>query len=165
MHVRCARHARSCTGVPVKQTLPAIREPIPGPNSRALTERLRMAECPEVTDLRDPPPFWERGLGSNVFDADGNRYVDLVSSFGAACLGHAHPELAEVSAEQSGTLLHGMGDVFPTQRKLELLEALQARLPGDLGQVILSSSGSDAVESALKTAMCQLDAEGVDPDC
>ena len=154
MHVRCARHARSCTGVPVKQTLPAIREPIPGPNSRALTERLRMAECPEVTDLRDPPPFWERGLGSNVFDADGNRYVDLVSSFGAACLGHAHPELAEVSAEQSGTLLHGMGDVFPTQRKLELLEALQARLPGDLGQVILSSSGSDAVESALKTAMC-----------
>lgn len=112
-----------------------------------------MAECPEVTDLREAPPFWERGRGSNVFDVDGNCFVDLVSSFGAACLGHANPELAEVSARQSDALLHGMGDVFPTRLKLELLEALQARLPGDLGQAILSGSGSDAVESALKTAM------------
>lgn len=137
----------------MKETLPEIREPLPGPNSIALTERLRMAECPEVTDLRDPPPFWERGRGSNVYDVDGNCFVDLVASFGAACLGHANPELAAVSAKQSETLLHGMGDVFPTRLKLELLEALQARLPGDLGHAILSSSGSDAVESALKTAM------------
>lgn len=148
-----AREARSCFGVPLKETLPEIREPLPGPNSVALAERLRLTECPEVTDLREAPPFWERGRGSNVFDVDGNCFVDLVASFGAACLGHANSELAEVSARQSQTLLHGMGDVFPTRLKLELLEALQARLPGDLGHAILSSSGSDAVESALKTAM------------
>jgi len=54
-----------------------------------------------------------------------------------------------------------MGDVYPAVRKVELLEALVGVLPGGLGGVILSSSGSDAVESALKTALIATGRPGV----
>ena len=132
---------------------PELKGAVPGPRSRALAERLARVECPEVTCLTEPPIFWERGSGANVFDVDGNRFVDLLAGFGAASLGYAHPELAQAAAEQVSVLQHAMGDVYPARLKVELLEALAAALPGDLGLSILSSSGSDAVESALKTAL------------
>ena len=132
--------------------LPEIRGDVPGPRSRELARRLAAVECPEVTAQRGLV-FWERGEGANVYDVDGNRYVDLLAGFGAACLGHGDAGLARVAADQSRTLLHAMGDVYPASVKVDLLEALEAALPGDLGLAILSGSGSDAVESALKTAM------------
>jgi len=133
--------------------LPDIRTDVPGPRSRALAERLARVECPEVTCLSQPLIFWERASGSNVIDVDENRYVDLLAGFGVACLGYCHPELSSVTAAQATTLSHAMSDVYPARRKLELLEALERVLPDGLGSAILSSSGSDAVESALKTAL------------
>jgi 4-aminobutyrate aminotransferase/(S)-3-amino-2-methylpropionate transaminase len=134
---------------------------VPGPRSRALAKRLALVECPAITCLSDPLIFWEQASGSNVIDVDGNRYVDLSAGFGVVSLGYAHPELAEVSAAQAATLPHAMGDVYPARVKVELLEALDRVLPGDLGTAILSSSGSDAVESALKTALCATGRPGV----
>jgi 4-aminobutyrate aminotransferase/(S)-3-amino-2-methylpropionate transaminase len=146
----------------IGQELPRIVAPVPGPRSRALADRLRAVENPEVTFLGDPPPiFWERGAGANVWDVDGNRYVDLLAGFGAAVLGYAQPELEAAVAAQVGRLQHAMGDVYPAERKLELLEALARVLPGGLGSAILSSSGSDAVESALKTALVATGKPGV----
>ena len=97
--------------------------------------------------------FLSRALGSNVYDVDGNRYVDLIAGFGAAILGYSEPELVQAANSQSETLSHAMGDLYPAEVKVELLEALSRRLPGDLGHGILSSSGSDAIESAIKTAL------------
>ncbi len=135
---------------------------MPGPRAQALARRLARVENPEVTFLADPGPiFWSRGAGVNVFDADGNRYVDLLAGFGAAVLGYAHPELTAALAAQAGELQHAMGDVYPAVRKVELLESLVRVLPGGLGGVILSGSGSDAVESALKTAMIATGRPGV----
>ena len=132
------------------QDLPEIVTTVPGPRSRALARRLARVENPEVTFLSEPEPiFWSRGAGANVLDADGNRYVDLIAGFGAAVLGYAHPELVAALTAQAGELQHAMGDVYPAVCKLELLEALARVLPGGLGGVILSGSGSDAVESAL----------------
>jgi acetylornithine/succinyldiaminopimelate/putrescine aminotransferase len=138
-----------------------MRTAVPGPRSQELAKRLAAVECPEVTDVASHPIFWERGSGANVFDVDGNRYVDLLAGFGAACLGHAHPDLAAVAARQSAQLLHAMGDVYPAAVKVELLEALDRVLPGDLGLAILSQTGSDAVESALKTALIVTGLPGV----
>ena len=129
-----------------------MQTPPPGPRSLELAARLRGLECPEVTCFDDGPIFWERGAGSNLWDVDGNRYVDLLSGFGAASLGHADPGLAEAMVEQSRKLIQCHGDVYPGRLKVELLECLERALPGDLGGALLSSSGSDAVESALKTA-------------
>jgi 4-aminobutyrate aminotransferase/(S)-3-amino-2-methylpropionate transaminase len=134
---------------------PELRTAIPGPRSRALAARLARVESRNVTCLApEPPIFWERASGSNVWDVDGNRFVDLGGGFGVANVGHAHPRVVAALRDQSGQLLHAMGDVHPPAIKLELLEALAARFPGgEPARAVLGSSGSDAVEAALKTAL------------
>ncbi|MFI5316273.1 MAG: aspartate aminotransferase family protein [Myxococcota bacterium] len=136
------------------QDLPRIATEVPGPRSRALAERLEAVECPEVTWQGPPAPlFWKSGLGANLFDVDGNRFVDLGAGFGAAVIGYAHAQLVAALQAQAAELQHALGDVFPAEVKVRLLEALARVLPRGLGHAILSSSGSDAVESALKTAL------------
>ncbi len=136
------------------QLLPELVTEVPGPRSRALAERLGEVESRNVTHLGPPAPiFWARASGVNVWDVDGNRFLDLGGAFGVANVGHAHPAVVEAISRQSAELLHGMGDVHPSQVKVELLEALCARYPGgEPARGVLSSSGSDAVETALKTA-------------
>jgi acetylornithine/succinyldiaminopimelate/putrescine aminotransferase len=144
------------------QDLPRITTEVPGPRSRALAERLAALECPEVTWQGPPAPlFWQSGAGANLVDVDGNRFVDLCAGFGAAVLGYAHPRLSAALAAQAAELHHAMGDVFPASQKVRLLEELARVLPGGLGHAILSSSGSDAVESALKTALVATQKPGV----
>jgi 4-aminobutyrate aminotransferase/(S)-3-amino-2-methylpropionate transaminase len=136
---------------------------VPGPRSRALAERLAAVESRNVTCLvPDPPICWERASGANVWDADGNRYLDLGAGFGVANAGHAHPRVVAAVAEQSAKLMHAMGDVHPPAVKVALLEALAARFPGGgPARAVLGSSGSDAVESALKTALVATSKPGV----
>ena len=97
---------------------------MPGPRSRALAERLARVESRNVTCLGPAPIFWERAAGANVWDVDGNRFVDLGAGFGVANAGHAHPRVVAAVREQAERLLHGMGDVHPSAVKVELLEAL-----------------------------------------
>jgi 4-aminobutyrate aminotransferase-like enzyme len=131
---------------------PELTGPVPGERSAALAARLTRGESANVTYLSDDfPVFWERALGTNVWDADGNRYVDLTSAFGVAVAGHRHPAIVAAVREQAGSLLHGMGDVHPSPLKVELIERLAAHGPPD-ARVTLATSGSEAVEIALKTA-------------
>ncbi len=143
--------------------LPELRTPVPGPASRALAERLGAVESRNVTCLAPRPPiFWERAQGANVWDVDENRFVDLGGGFGVANTGHAHPEVAGAVAAQAQQLMHAMGDVHPPRVKVELLEALVARFPGGgPARGVLGSSGSDAVETALKTAQVATGRAGV----
>ncbi len=133
---------------------PALITAIPGPRSRALARRLVRVESRNVTCVEpEPPIFWERAEGSNVWDVDGNRFVDLGAGFGVANVGHAHPRVVAALRAQSGALLHAMGDVHPPAAKVELLERLVGLYPGGVpARAVLTSSGSDAVETALKTA-------------
>ena len=100
----------------------------------------------------DFPVFWSAARGSNVGDADGNVYVDLTSAFGVAVAGHAHPRVTEAIREAAGRLVHGMGDVHPPRAKVALLERLRDLSPWAEARGILASTGSEAVEIALKTA-------------
>lgn len=146
---------------------PALVTEVPGPASRALAARLARVESRNVTALDPPPIFWERALGANLWDVDGNRLVDLTAAFGVANVGHAHPAVVEAITQQAGRLLHGMGDVHPPRVKVELLERLAELYPrGDAAEppavrTVLSSSGSDAVETALKTALLATGRAGV----
>ena len=142
---------------------PQLACEVPGPGSRALAERLRAVESRDTTCFTPGPPiFWERAAGANVWDVDGNRYVDLGGAFGVANVGHAHPRVVEAVRAQSARLLHGMGDVHPSRVKVELLEAIAARYPGGgAARSVLGSSGSDAVESALATAAIATGRAGV----
>ncbi len=142
--------------------LPVLRTPIPGPRSRELAVRLARVESRNVTCLGPEPIFWQRARGANVWDVDDNRYVDLGAAFGVANVGHAHPRVVRAVAEQAEALLHGMGDVHPSAVKVELLEALARRFPGGgPARAVLGSSGSDAVEVALKTAALATGRAGV----
>ena len=88
-----------------------------------------------------------------VTDADGNRFLDLTSAFGVALTGHANPRVAEAIAAQAARLAHGMGDVHPTELKTRLLDRLAAMAPLQDARGFLCSSGAEAVEFALKTAL------------
>lgn len=141
-------------GTPLGGALPELRTAVPGPESRDLATRLRRVESRNVTALGDAGPiFWSEAAGANVRDVDGNVYVDLTAGFGVAAAGHANPAVARAVDHQFRRLPHAMGDVHPADVKVALLERLAALAPGDLSVSILSANGSDAVESALKTAM------------
>ncbi len=94
------------------------------------------------------PPFLVRGSGPHVWDADGNRYIDLVQSWGPLPLGHAHPEViaAARDAVEAGPTFGA-----PTPGEVELVEALVDAVPG-LDQVRLVSSGTEAAMSAIRLA-------------
>jgi 4-aminobutyrate aminotransferase / (S)-3-amino-2-methylpropionate transaminase / 5-aminovalerate transaminase len=141
--------------------LPSVRGPVPGPRSRDWVDRLARRECPAITARRarradalgaadTDPIVWDRAVGANVQDVDGNVFVDLTAGFGVASVGHAHPAVVAAGQRQLGRLPHAMGDAFPDPQRIDLLERL-AELTG-LDRAILGSSGADAVEAALKTA-------------
>ncbi|HSG46780.1 MAG TPA: aspartate aminotransferase family protein [Longimicrobiales bacterium] len=139
--------------------LPQVTVPPPGPASRALAERLRGVESRNVTFLGPGfPVFWEEAKGANVRDADGNVYLDLTAAFGVALLGHRDPAVEAAATAQSRRLVHGMGDVHPPAVKVAFLErlaaAVEAGSQGSLAEprAVLATSGSEAVEVALKTA-------------
>jgi len=96
-----------------------------------------------------------------VIDADGNRYVDLTSGFGVAFVGHRHPELVDAVKRQADRLLHALGDLHPSDVKIELLERLCALAPWPEARALLSLSGADAVTTALKTAVMATGKAGV----
>ena len=106
--------------------LPELMTKIPGPRSLALADELKRYECRNVTYMADDwPVFWKRADGVNVWDEDGNRFIDLTAAFGVAGLGHGWS--AAVMAEQSKQLIHGMGDVHPTALKVEVCKLLVRR--------------------------------------
>ncbi|HSG09101.1 MAG TPA: aspartate aminotransferase family protein [Longimicrobiales bacterium] len=147
---------------PLGQRLPELKVPPPGPASRRLARRLRAVESRNVTHVSGGwPVFWEEARGANVLDADGNVYLDLTGAFGVALLGHGHPGVLEAVEAQSRLLLHGMGDVHPPTVKLGLLERLAGVAPWPEARVVLSSTGSEAVETALKTALMATGRPGI----
>lgn len=146
---------------PFGAQLPTIRTEVPGPLSTSWIERLIEVECPAITARRDrrrksgarDPMVWAQASGANVCDVDGNTFVDLAGGFAVAAVGHAHPAVQQAATEQLSTLVHAMGDLFPSREKILLAEELARLAPAPLSRSILAVGGSDAVESAIKTAM------------
>jgi 4-aminobutyrate aminotransferase/(S)-3-amino-2-methylpropionate transaminase len=95
----------------VRSLPPALVTAVPGPRSLALAARLAEVESRNVTCTQPAPPiFWESAAGANVWDVDGNRFVDLSAAFGVANAGHAHPRVVDAIHEQCERLLHAMGE-------------------------------------------------------
>jgi len=94
------------------------------------------------------PRFAVWGEGAYIVDADGNRYVDLVQSWGALLFGHARPEIVEAAREAAAR-----GTTFgaPTELEVELAERITAAMPS-VEVVRLVSSGTEAAMSAIRLA-------------
>src|ERR1700690_2926691 len=138
--------------------------------TKQVLEWLRAYESRNVLFLEPDgswPIVWERARDVFVWDADGKKYLDLSAAFGVAAAGHANPDVIQAGQDQLARLPHAMGDVHPHAPKAELAREL-SRITFERwskgqksGKVIFSSSGSEAVESALKTAMLTAGKYGV----
>lgn len=105
--------------------------------------------------------FWEEARGGNVRDVDGNVFLDLTGAFGVGLLGHTPDVVVEAVEAQAQMMLHGMGDIHPPRVKLDLLERLAAVAPWKQSRTVLSSTGSESVETALKTVQVATGRPGI----
>ncbi len=94
------------------------------------------------------PVFFREGKGAWLTDAEGNRYIDYVGSWGPMILGHAHPEV--ISAVQEAAS-HGLGFGAPTAIESEMAETLCQLVPS-MEYVRMVSSGTEATMSAIRLA-------------
>ena len=120
---------------------------------------LQTYESPNITFI-DPdgswPIIWEKARGVFVWDLYGKKYLDLTAAFGVASAGHANPRVVKAGQKQMSRLLHAMGDVHPHPLKAQLVRELSRltfeRWGSNTAKTILTNSGFEAVEAALKTA-------------
>src|ERR687890_39767 len=100
------------------------------------------------TYKRQPVAF-VRGHGTRLYDVDGREYLDFISGIGVASLGHAHPGLAAVVADQARTLLHTSNLYYhPFQADAATRLAALSGLP----RAFFCNSGAEANEACLKFA-------------
>ncbi len=93
-----------------------------------------------------------RGKGAELYDPDGHRYIDLTSGYGVAILGYGHPKIIEAIKTQAEKLLTCHGS-FYNDARASFLEELVKVAPKGLDSVLMTNSGAEAVEAALKTAI------------
>ncbi len=94
------------------------------------------------------PLIVERGLGAYLWDADGNRYIDYVGSWGAMILGHAHPAVVEAIRDQAS---RGSSYGMTSALEVELARRIRQALP-TMERIRLVSSGTEATMSAVRAA-------------
>ena len=130
---------------------PLIRTEIPGPESRILSKKLKEVESPNITYIsHDFPIFIKKSYMMNVWDVDGNRYIDMTSLFGVSAIGHSSSLILDML--RNAEIINGMGDVLPSASKVQLLYKLREIMGGGY-KGILGQNGADAVEAAMKTAL------------
>lgn len=95
------------------------------------------------------PILLERGSGVNVWDADGNRYLDLFSGWAVSLLGHCHPRVVEAIQQQAAKLQHAP-NIYYTEPQGLLAKHISEKSFG--GQCFFCNSGAEANEAAIKLA-------------
>ncbi len=103
------------------------------------------------------PITLDRGEGAYVWDTDGKRYLDLGGGIAVNCLGHAHPEISQVLAEQSSRLMH-CTNFYHFDGQAKLAENLAKRL--GQGRVFFCNSGAESSEVMIKLSRRFGQAEG-----
>jgi len=94
------------------------------------------------------PRFIARADGAYMFDAEGQRYIDYIGSWGPMILGHGHPAVLEAVQKAAA---EGFSFGAPTEREIELAEEILSLVPS-IDQIRLVSSGTEAAMSAIRLA-------------
>jgi 4-aminobutyrate aminotransferase len=129
---------------------PHIKTELPGPKARALIARDAAVISPSYP--RDYPFAISHGRGTEVWDVDGNRFLDFASGIAVCATGHAHPVVVEAVKQAAEKFLHISSDYWH-ENMVALAERLAAVAP--MGEPVLSflcQSGTESVEGALKLA-------------
>jgi 4-aminobutyrate aminotransferase len=108
------------------------------------------------------PIFAARALNDRIWDIDGNEYIDFTSGIAVLNTGHLHPDVVEAVQRQLGHFVHTCFAVLPYESYVAVCERINALAPGDgLKKTALFSTGSEAVESAIKIARAHTKRSGV----
>jgi len=133
-----------------KTSNPHIKTELPGPNARAMLERDKPVSSPSYP--RDYPFVMSHGRGTEVWDVDGNRFLDFMSGIAVCSTGHAHPKVVEAVKAAADKFLHISSDYWH-ENMTALTERLAKHTP--LGEPVMSflcQSGTESVEGAIKLA-------------
>ena len=93
-----------------------------------------------------------RGKGVYLFDEEDRRYLDFTAGIGVTSTGHCHPRVVEAAQRQVATLIHAQYTTVMHRPLLDLVDRLGEVLPGGLDRMFFATSGSEAVEAALRLA-------------
>ncbi len=108
---------------------------------------LAIADRTFIKNYRQQPMVLTRGRGSEVWDLEGKRYLDMTAGIAVCCLGHAHPELTARLTEQLGRMVH-VSNLYWNDQEILAAEAITSRSFAD--RVYFCNSGGEANEAALK---------------
>jgi 4-aminobutyrate aminotransferase len=129
---------------------PHIRTPLPGPNAQALITRDALVTSPSYP--RDYGFAMSHGRGCEVWDVDGNRFLDFAAGIAVCSTGHCHPEVVAAIKGAADQFIHISSD-FWHEGQTRLAERVAALAPmREPAMCFFGQSGTEAVEAALKLA-------------
>ena len=97
--------------------------------------------------------YAERALNAEVWDIEGNRYIDFAAGIAVVNTGHCHPRVMAAVTEQLGRFTHTCHQVLPYEPYIRLAERLNELVPGDFPKkTVFVTTGAEAVENAIKVA-------------
>jgi acetylornithine/N-succinyldiaminopimelate aminotransferase len=108
-----------------------------------------IAQASLYPNYKQPPVVLVRGKGTEVWDAAGKRYLDMLAGIAVCSLGHAHPRLVEALRDQAGRLIQ-VSNYYYNEPNVRLAERL-CRMTG-FARVFFCNSGTEAIEATLKLA-------------
>ena len=124
--------------------------PVPGKNAKEYLKRDEKVVSPSYPRIY--PFIMDHGRGSEVWDVDGNRYIDFNSGIAVCATGHSHPKVVEAIQKQAERYLHISSDFYHPVW-IEFSEKLASTAPfKEPAKVFLGNSGAEAVEAAIKLA-------------
>ncbi len=127
-----------------------IQTDLPGPKAKALIERDARVVAPCYP--RDYPFVMSHGSGAEVWDVDGNCFIDFTAGIAVCSTGHSHPEVVAAIGAAAGKFLHISSDYWH-ERQVQLGEFMDRIAPfGEPAMTFFCNSGTEAVEGALKMA-------------
>jgi len=123
---------------------------LPGPKARALVKRDSSVISPSYP--RGYPFVMDHGKGTEVWDVDGNRYLDFMAGIAVTATGHSHPKVVKAIQQQAEKFIHISSDFYHPQW-IELGEKLDEIAPFEEAAVsFMTNSGTETVEAAIKLA-------------
>jgi 4-aminobutyrate aminotransferase len=123
---------------------------VPGPKAKEIIKRDKRVISPSYP--RGYPFVMDHGRGVEVWDVDGNRFLDFSAGIAVASTGHSHPEVVKAIQEQAEKFIHISSDYYHPMW-VELAEKLVSIAPFEEdAMTFMANSGAEAVESALKLA-------------
>jgi len=129
---------------------PLIKIRPPGPNAVAILKR--DATVISQSMARQYPLVLQEAQDVNVWDVDGNRYLDFTAGFAVMNVGWNHPEVVHAVEQQAAHLSHAAFLSFCSEMPVAFAERLVDVLPHGLNRVCLTNSGAESIEAAMKLA-------------